>query len=50
VAGARVERASAPARLVGRESIGVLVLAASIPFLFIHERFQPEASTKIVGI
>jgi O-antigen ligase len=44
VAGARVERASAPARLVGRESIGVLVLAASIPFLFVHERFQPEAS------
>ncbi len=44
MAGARVERASAPARLVGRESIGVLVLAASIPFLFIHERFQPEAS------
>jgi O-antigen ligase len=44
VSGARVERASAPARLVDRQSIGVLVLAASIPFLFIHERFQPEAS------
>jgi hypothetical protein len=47
VAGARVERASAPARLVDRESIGAVVLAVSIPFLFMHERFQPEASIGI---
>jgi O-antigen ligase len=47
VADARVERASAPARLVDRASIGALVLAVSIPFLFVHERFQPEASIEI---
>ena len=28
--------------LVDRESVGALVLTAAIPFLFIHERFQPE--------
>jgi O-antigen ligase len=27
---------------VDRDSLGALVLAAAIPFLFIHERFQPE--------
>jgi O-antigen ligase len=29
------------------ESYGAAVLACSIPFLFIHERFQPEASATI---
>jgi O-Antigen ligase len=28
--------------LVDRDSLGALVLAAAVPFLFIHERFQPE--------
>jgi O-antigen ligase len=28
--------------LVDRESLGVLVLAAAVPALFMHERFQPE--------
>lgn len=28
--------------LVDRESVGALVLTVAIPFLFIHERFQPE--------
>ena len=30
--------------LVDRESVGALVLAASIPFLFVHERYQPDLS------
>jgi O-antigen ligase len=47
VADARVERASHPARLVDRQSIGALLLAAALPFLFLHERFQPEASVAI---
>jgi O-antigen ligase len=34
--------ASAGRALVGRESLGALVLAASLPFLFFHERYQPE--------
>lgn len=34
--------ASARRDLVGRESLGALVLAASLPFLFFHERYQPE--------
>jgi hypothetical protein len=28
--------------LVGREDVGALVLAASLPLLFLHERYQPE--------
>ena len=28
--------------LIDRRSTGALVLAAAIPFLFLHERFQPE--------
>jgi O-antigen ligase len=28
--------------LVDRDTLGALVLAASIPFLFFHERYQPE--------
>jgi O-antigen ligase len=47
VSGARVERASAAARLLDRESIGAVVLAVSIPFLFVHERFQPETSVAL---
>lgn len=31
-------------RLIDRQSVGALVLAAAIPFLFLHERFQPELS------
>ena len=34
--------ASAGHDLVARESLGALVLAASLPFLFSHERYQPE--------
>ena len=39
-----VSRSHASARrdLVGRESLGALILAGSIPFLFFHERYQPE--------
>ncbi|HEU5490193.1 MAG TPA: hypothetical protein VFU84_05310, partial [Gaiellaceae bacterium] len=39
-----VESSHASARrdLVGRESVGALVLAGSLPFLFFHERYQPE--------
>ena len=29
-------------QLVDRESTGALALTAAIPFLFLHERFQPE--------
>jgi hypothetical protein len=34
---------------VDREALGAVVLAAAIPFLFLHERFQPEASFSIGG-
>jgi O-antigen ligase len=34
--------ASAGRDLVGRESLGALVLAVALPFLFFHERYQPE--------
>ena len=34
--------ASAARALVGREALGALVLAASLPFLFSHERYQLE--------
>jgi O-antigen ligase len=30
-----------------RESIGVLVLAAAIPFLFLHEKYQPDLSVGV---
>ena len=30
-----------------RESLGAVVLAASVPLLFLHERFQPEASLEL---
>jgi O-antigen ligase len=34
-------------QLVDRESTGVLALTAAIPFLFLHERFQPEYSLEL---
>ncbi len=38
-------RASSGVRaLVDREAIGAILLAGAIPFLFMHERFQPELS------
>lgn len=30
--------------LADRQSLGAIVLAVSIPFVFLHERYQPEAS------
>ena len=33
--------------LTDRDSIGAVVLGASIPFLFLHERFQPELSLEL---
>ena len=41
-------RASSGIRtLVARDAIGALILAAAIPFLFFHERYQPEASVGV---
>jgi len=38
-------RASSGIRsLVDRDALGALVLAAAIPFLFLHERYQPDLS------
>jgi O-Antigen ligase len=38
-------RASSGLRsLVDRDAVGALVLAGSIPFLFLHERYQPDLS------
>ena len=34
--------ASRPGRLVTRDDLGALLLAGSFPFLFLHERYQPE--------
>jgi hypothetical protein len=45
VATPALESTHAPARLGGlvrRETLGALVLAASFPFLFLHERYQPD--------
>lgn len=33
--------------LLDREALGALVLAGSFPFLFFHERFQPELSAHV---
>jgi O-antigen ligase len=33
--------------LVNREALGALLLASSIPFLFLHERYQPELGTDV---
>jgi hypothetical protein len=33
--------------LTDRESLGAVVLAAAIPFLFLHERFQPTLSQEL---
>ncbi|HEX4746603.1 MAG TPA: O-antigen ligase family protein, partial [Gaiellaceae bacterium] len=38
---------SALRSLVDRDSLGVLVLTAAIPFLFMHERFQPELAVAV---
>ena len=41
-------RASSGLRtLVDRDAVGALILAAAIPFLFFHERYQPEASVGV---
>ena len=41
-------RASSGLRtLVDRGAVGALILAAAIPFLFFHERYQPEASVGV---
>jgi O-antigen ligase len=41
-------RASSGLRtLVDRDAIGALILAAAVPFLFFHERYQPEASVGV---
>ena len=45
VATPALESTQAPSRLRGlvdRESFGAIVLTASFPFLFLHERYQPE--------
>ena len=44
VATSAVEGSHASTRrdLVRRESLGALILAGSLPFLFFHERYQPE--------
>jgi O-antigen ligase len=48
-----VESARAHGRIAGlgllqdRASLGAVVLAGAVPFLFLHERFQPEASVGI---
>ena len=39
--------ASAGRDLVSRESVGALILAASLPFLFFHERYQPEVGVSL---
>ena len=33
--------------LIERDALGALVLAASLPFLFSHERYQPELGVGI---
>jgi O-antigen ligase len=50
VATEAVESTGAPSGLrdlVARETLGALVLAASIPFLFSHEKYQPELEVAI---
>ena len=44
-----LESSHAPAHrdLVGRESLGAFLLAAALPFLFFHERYQPELGVGI---
>jgi len=45
VATRALESTQAPSRLralVDRESVGALLLAGSFPFLFLHERYQPD--------
>jgi O-antigen ligase len=38
---------SSLASLVDRDSVGALVLTLALPFLFMHERFQPELSLSL---
>lgn len=40
-------RASGLRALVDRDAVGALVLAVAIPFLFMHERFQPEVGVAL---
>jgi O-antigen ligase len=43
----RVSLTSSLRHLVDRESTGVLALTAAVPFLFLHERFQPEYGVEL---
>ena len=36
-------------RLVDRSAVGALLVALAIPFLFLHERYQPEATLDVGG-
>jgi O-antigen ligase len=36
-------------RLVDRGAVGALLVALAIPFLFLHERYQPEATLDVGG-
>jgi O-antigen ligase len=51
VAITRFETARMPStylhRVVEREARGALVLAVAVPFLFVHERFQPEVGVDV---
>lgn len=40
-------RRRVPGLIADRSSLGAVILAASVPFLFMHERFQPEASFEL---
>ncbi len=40
----RTQASSRARSLVDRDALGAVVLAASIPFLFLHERYQPDLS------
>ena len=40
-------RVSGLRALVDRDALGALVLACAIPFLFVHERFQPELTLSL---
>jgi O-antigen ligase len=42
-------RTAALRRLVDRDAVGAVVLALAVPFLFAHERYQPEASLDLGG-
>ena len=44
LAAARIPARRVGGVLVDRDAIGALLLALSLPFLFLHERFQPDLS------